>query len=98
MQTIGTKSLAGKIALVTGSGRGVGKVIARVLSARGATVIVNSFHSREAGEETAAEINRSGGQAIHIWGSVANPAQVDDMFNEIESRFGRLDILVCNAS
>lgn len=91
-------SLAGKIALVTGSGRGVGKVIARVLSARGATVIVNSFHSREAGEQTVAEIKGSGGQAVHIWGSVANPAQVDGMFDEIESRFGRLDILVCNAS
>ena len=98
MQPIGNKSLAGKIAFVTGSGRGVGKVTARVLSARGATVIVNSFHSREAGEETAAEINGSGGQAIHLWGSVANPEQVDAMFREIESRFGRLDILVCNAS
>lgn len=90
--------LAGKIALVTGSGRGVGKVIARVLSARGATVIVNSFHSREAGEQTVAEINGSGGRAIHIWGSVANSDQVDAMFDEIETRFGRLDILVCNAS
>ena len=97
-QPTGNQSLAGKIAFVTGSGRGVGKVIARVLSARGATVIVNSFHSRDAGEATAAEINQSGGQAIHIWGSVANPDQVNAMFAEIESRFGRLDILVCNAS
>ena len=98
MQPTGNRSLAGKVALVTGSGRGVGKVIARVLSTRGATVIINSFHSRDAGEETAAEINGSGGQAIHLWGSVANPEQVDAMFSEIESRFGRLDILVCNAS
>ena len=98
MQPTGNRSLAGKIAFVTGSGRGVGKVIARVLSARGATVIVNSFHSRDAGEATAAEINQSGGQAIHLWGSVANPDQVNAMFAEIESRFGRLDILVCNAS
>lgn len=98
MQPAGNQSLAGKIAFVTGSGRGVGKVIARVLSARGATVIVNSFHSRDAGEATAAEINQSGGQAFHLWGSVANPEQVNAMFAEIESRFGRLDILVCNAS
>ena len=98
MQPTGNRSLAGKIAFVTGSGRGVGKVTARVLSARGATVIVNSFHSRDAGEATAAEINQSGGQAIHLWGSVANPDQVNAMFAEIESRFGRLDILVCNAS
>ena len=92
------RSLAGKIAFVTGSGRSVGKIIARVLAARGATVIVNSFHSRDQGEQTVAEINSTGGQAIHIWGSVANPAQVDEMFAQIESRFGRLDILVCNAS
>ena len=92
------RSLTGKIALVTGSGRGVGKVIARVLAAHGATVVVNSFHSRDAGEQTVAEINGSGGQAIHLWGSVAKPEQVDSMFDEIESRFGRLDILVCNAS
>jgi len=92
------KSLAGKVAFVTGSGRSVGKVIARVLAARGATVIVNSFHSRDAGEQTVAEINNSGGKAIHIWGSVASPTQVNNMFDEIESRFGRLDILICNAS
>ena len=92
------KSLSGKVAFVSGSGRGVGKVIARVLASRGATVIVNSFHSRDAGEQTAAEINGSGGQAVHIWGSIANPGQVDGMFDEIESRFGRLDILICNAS
>lgn len=90
-------SLSGRVALVTGSGRGVGRTIARLLAARGATVIVNSFHSRQRGEETAAEINAEGGSAFHIWGSVANPEHVDEMFSQIERRFG-LDILVCNAS
>lgn len=92
------KPLAGRVALVTGSGRGVGKMIARVLAARGASVVVNSFHSRELGEQTVAEINSQGGSAIHLWGSVANPAHVNQMFAEIENEFGRLDILVCNAS
>ena len=91
-------SLHGRVALVTGSGRGVGKTIARVLAARGATVIVNSFHSRDQGEQTTREINESGGSAIHIWGSVANPAQVDAIFSQIENQIGHLDILVCNAS
>lgn len=92
------KPLAGKVTLVTGSGRGIGRVIARVLASKGATVIVNSFHSREAGEQTAEEIRAQGGSAMHVWGSVANPKHVDEIFSQIESHFGRLDILVCNAS
>lgn len=92
------KPLLGRVALVTGSGHGVGQTTARVLASRGATVIINSFHSREQGEQTAAEINQSGGSAIHIWGSVANPRQVDQIFEQIEQQFGRLDILICNAS
>lgn len=96
--TTAAKSLAGRVALVTGSGRGVGKTIARLLASKGATVIINSFHSREQGDETAAEINQAGGSAIHLWGSVANPRQVDHIFEQIEQQFGRLDILICNAS
>lgn len=91
-------SLRDRVALVTGSGRGVGRTIARLLAKKGATVIVNSFHSREAGERTAEDIIADGGRAIHIWGSVANPNHVDNMFDEISQRIGQLDILVCNAS
>ncbi len=91
------QNLSGRVALVTGSGRGVGRVIARVLAARGATVLVNSFHSRELGEQTVSEIQAEGGNAIHLWGSVANSQHVDEIFNQIERQFG-LDILVCNAS
>lgn len=92
------RPLAGRVALVTGSGRGVGKTVARVLAQRGATVVVNSFHSRDQGEQTAAEIRSAGGSAIHLWGSVANPSQVDALFEQIEAEYGGLDILVCNAS
>lgn len=92
-----SRPLSGRVALVTGSGRGVGRTIARLLAHRGATVIVNSFHSREQGEQTAAEINAADGRAVHLWGSVANPDHVDEMFGQIEKQFG-LDILVCNAS
>lgn len=91
------QDLSGRVALVTGSGRGVGRMIARVLAARGATVLVNSFHSREQGEQTVAEIQGQGGNAIHLWGSVTNQQHVDQIFERIEREFG-LDILVCNAS
>lgn len=93
-----TQSLAGRVALVTGSGRGVGRVIARLLASRGATVIVNSFHSRDLGEATAEEIRAAGGEALHLWGSVANPKHVEAIFERIGDEFGGLDILVCNAS
>ena len=92
------KPLSGRVALVTGSGRGIGRTIARVLASRGATVVVNSFHSREQGEQTTAEIKAQGGSAVHHWGSVANPNHVDQIFADIEQEFGQLDILVCNAS
>jgi NAD(P)-dependent dehydrogenase (short-subunit alcohol dehydrogenase family)/acyl carrier protein len=92
------RALHGRVAFVTGSGRGVGQTIARLLASRGATVIVNSFHSRELGEQTAAEINESGNLACHMWGSIANPQHVDEIFKQIQARFGRLDILICNAS
>jgi NAD(P)-dependent dehydrogenase (short-subunit alcohol dehydrogenase family) len=92
------RPLEGRIALVTGSGRGLGRTVAQVLAQRGATVVVNSFHSRDAGERTALDIERAGGKAIHLWGSVANDDHVDDIFRQLEDRFGGLDVLVCNAS
>ena len=91
------QDLTGRVALVTGSGRGVGQIIARVLAARGATVLVNSFHSRDRGEQTVSEIQAQGGNAVHLWGSIANQQHVNQIFNQIENEYG-LDILVCNSS
>jgi NAD(P)-dependent dehydrogenase (short-subunit alcohol dehydrogenase family) len=88
----------GKIALVTGSGRGIGKVIALRLAELGAQVIVNSFHSRDRGDKTTAEATAHGGKAVHLWGSVANPAHLKRIFQEIDTRFGGLDYFVSNAS
>lgn len=88
----------GKVILVTGSGRGLGKTLALHLAAQGATVVVNAFHSRDAGIQTVAEIRAAGGKAEFAWGSVANEAHVDDIFAQIRDTFGRLDGLVCNAS
>ncbi|HET9767260.1 MAG TPA: SDR family oxidoreductase [Thermoanaerobaculia bacterium] len=92
------KPFAGKVALVTGSGRGLGKDIAAYLAELGATVVVNSFHSREQGIRTAAEIQDAGGEAMHVWGSVANPDHVDTIFREVEERYGALDFFISSAS
>jgi enoyl-[acyl-carrier protein] reductase III len=89
---------AGKIALVTGSGKGIGKVIATRLARAGATVAVNSFHSREEGEKTTREIIEAGGKALHLWGSVAQEEHLERMFSTLREQFGGLDFLVCNAS
>ncbi|MCI2416139.1 SDR family oxidoreductase [Saccharopolyspora sp. K220] len=86
--------LRGKLALVTGGARGVGKAIAAALAARGAHVIVNYFHSHEQAKQTRAEL--SGIDLIRA--SVARPDQVAGMFAEIDQRYGRLDILVNNAA
>jgi enoyl-[acyl-carrier protein] reductase III len=90
--------LAGKVAFVTGSGHGLGKCLAAELAGQGAAVIVNSFHSRDRGEATTAELCAAGHHAVHIWGSVANPRHLDAMFDEIGQRFGRLDVFIQNAS
>jgi len=90
--------LEGKLALVTGGARTVGKAIARELAARGAHVIVNFFHSLDEAKRTCAELEMAGARIHLIRASVARPDQVTRMFAEIEQRFGHLDILVNNAA
>ena len=92
------RDLVGKVALVTGGGKGVGKVIARTLAERGAHVIVNCFHSYDRAKETCAELEALGASAEIMRASVAREDQVDRMFAEIEQLHGRLDILVNNAA
>jgi len=92
------KPFEGKIALITGSGRALGKDIAIYLAELGASVVVNSFHSRAQGELTVEEIRAAGGQAVHAWGSVANPEHMKSIFEVVDKTYGGLDFLICNAS
>lgn len=92
------KDLEGKLALVTGGGKGVGKVVARNLAARGADILVNFFHSLDQAKQTKAELEASGASVELLRASVARPDQVAKMFEEIEERWGYLDILVNNAA
>jgi enoyl-[acyl-carrier protein] reductase III len=94
----GPRMLEDKVILITGSGRGLGRELAFYLAERGARVVVNSFHSRESGEATAAELRDRGFDAIHAWGSVANAAHVDAIFEQIDRHHGRVDGVVNNAS
>lgn len=90
--------LAGKVALVTGSGRGIGKAIALKLAAEGADVVVNFFRNREPAEATADEIRQLGRRALIVKANVADLDSLDELFGAINNEFGRLDILVNNAA
>ena len=90
--------LAGKVALVTGGARNIGRAIARSLAAGGAAVMVNARTSRAQAAETVAMIEQAGGKAaLHI-ADVTDPAQVRALVEATVKRYGRLDALVNNAA
>ncbi|BCJ97786.1 3-oxoacyl-[acyl-carrier-protein] reductase [Anaerocolumna chitinilytica] len=89
--------LEGKIALVTGGSRGIGRAIALALAESGATVIINYNGSEEAARQTAEEIKEKGGEAVLLKGNISVSADVENMFAFILKEYKRLDILVNNA-
>ena len=91
-------SLRGKVALVTGGSRGIGQAITLKLAAEGADVIINYFRKKSAAELTAQEARDKGVAAHTIKANLGEPEKIDSMFDEIEAKFGRLDILVSNAA
>jgi len=91
-------SLEGRLALVTGGGRGIGQAIALKLASQGADIIVNFFRHRESAEQTAKDIEALGVKAETIRANVGDPEKIDEMFDMIGNKFGRLDILINNAA
>ena len=89
-------ALSGRVALVTGSSRGIGAAIARVFAANGATVIVHG-RDRTAMASVADGIARAGGNVRQVAGDVSNPADLAAMRAEIERSVGPVDVLVANA-
>ncbi|MGN0376080.1 MAG: 3-oxoacyl-[acyl-carrier-protein] reductase [Suilimivivens sp.] len=89
--------LNGKVALVTGAGRGIGRQIALTLAESGAFVIVNYNGSKEKAEETVAEIEAKGGKAESCQCNVSDTTACGEMIAEIIKKYGRIDILVNNA-
>jgi 3-oxoacyl-[acyl-carrier protein] reductase len=88
---------AGKVALVTGAGKNIGRTIALDFAARGASVVVNGRSDRAAVDEVVAAINAAGGQAIGCLADVSDPAATAAMIAAAVAAFGGLDILVSNA-
>lgn len=89
--------LTGKVALVTGAGRGIGREIALTLAKNGATVIVNYNGSKESAEAVAAEIVQNGGSAEAMQCNVSDFAMSEAFVKEVLAKYKRVDILVNNA-
>lgn len=92
-----TEDLKGRVALVTGASRGIGRACAIKLASLGAKVIVNYNKSASAADEVVAEIKRNGGEAIAAQGDVSQFAAAQNVVKAATDAFGRIDILVNNA-
>ena len=91
-------SLRGKVALVTGSARRIGKTIALELARQGMHQVVHYRDSEREANETAGEIRALGVQAFIVKADLSNPTEINALFDEIRTYYGRLDLLVNNAS
>jgi NADP-dependent 3-hydroxy acid dehydrogenase YdfG len=93
-----TKELSGRVAIVTGAGRNIGRGIALALADGGAAVVVNARSNLAEAQSVAREIEQAGGKAIAVTADVADPVAVGKMAAAALERFGRIDILVNNAA
>jgi enoyl-[acyl-carrier protein] reductase III len=90
--------LSGKLALVTGGGRGIGRAIGLELARRGADLLINYVRHPDAAEQTAAEARELGVRAEAVRGNVADEKKVDDLFEHVREKYGYLDLLINNSA
>lgn len=89
--------LTGKVAIITGSSKGIGKSIAEQMAKQGAKVVISS-RKAPACEQVAEAIRKAGGQAIAVPANISDKAQLQHLVDETHRQFGPVDILVCNAA
>lgn len=92
------KSLQGKVALITGGGRGIGKAVAKKLAAAGCDIIINYFNSSDLAEALCQELIALGVKAFPIQANVSDPSSVEDLFKQLTQHFDHLDIVINNAA
>ena len=90
-------NLEGKVALVTGGSRGIGRAIALLLAERGAKVVINYVRGQDEANAVVAAIESKGGQAHALQGDVSVPAEAQNLVDQTVKTFGKIDILVNNA-
>lgn len=96
--TDNTKELTGKVAVITGAAKNIGRATALELAKGGAAVAINTRHSVDDAKKVAEEIRAAGGQAEVYVADIADPKQVKGMVDGVMQKFGRVDFLVLNAS
>lgn len=94
----GQYDMSGRVALVTGSSRGIGRAITLRLARQGMDCVVHYRRDRDAADEVASQLDELGVRSIVCRAEVESPAELEAMFDEIRSEFGRLDVLVANAA
>ena len=92
------KELAGKVAVVTGAGRNIGRAIALALADGGASVVINVRSNKDEADKVAGEIKAAGGKAVAVLGDVADPKVAQALADAAVKNFGRIDTLVNNAA
>ncbi|MGN8025754.1 SDR family oxidoreductase [Microbacterium sp. 22242] len=97
-QSAGSGQLTGKVALVTGSSRGIGADTIRYFAQAGADVVINFRNKAPRAEKLAAEVRELGRRALVVGADLTDPASVAEMIEAVRAEFGGLDILVLNAS
>lgn len=88
--------LSGRVALITGGSKGIGKYLALELAGAGASVVIVSRHLEE-GQKVAGDIQKTGGRALALYGDISKVETLPDMVNKAVDKMGRIDILINNA-
>jgi len=94
----GSNELAGKVAVITGAGRNIGRAIALALTDAGASVVINVRSNQAEADKVVGEVKAAGGKAVAVLGDVADPKVAQAMADAAMKAFGRIDILVNNAA